>query len=110
LALLGDAAHNVHPLAGQGLNLGIADVESLAGVIGGRGLESDCGAKALLRRYERSRKEDILAMECVTDGLHKLFGSSLPGLPWLRNAGLNLTDQLPPLKRLLVKRALGNTV
>ncbi|MGH8730559.1 MAG: FAD-dependent monooxygenase, partial [Burkholderiales bacterium] len=108
--LLGDAAHNVHPLAGQGLNLGIADVESLAGVIGGRGLESDCGAKALLRRYERSRKEDILAMECVTDGLHKLFGSSLPGLPWLRNAGLNLTDQLPPLKRLLVKRALGNTV
>ena len=110
LALLGDAAHNVHPLAGQGLNLGIADVESLAGVIGGRGLESDCGAKALLRRYERSRKEDILVMECVTDGLHKLFGSSLPGLPWLRNAGLNLTDQLRPLKKLLVKRALGNAV
>ncbi|MGQ0579537.1 MAG: UbiH/UbiF family hydroxylase [Betaproteobacteria bacterium] len=110
LALLGDAAHNVHPLAGQGLNLGIADVESLAGVIGSRGLESDCGAKTLLRRYERSRKEDILAMECVTDGLHKLFGSSLPGLPWLRNAGLNLTDQIRPLKRLLVKRALGKAV
>lgn len=110
LALLGDAAHNVHPLAGQGLNLGIADVESLAGVIGGRGLESDCGATALLRRYERSRKEDILAMECVTDGLHKLFGSSLPGLPWLRNSGLNLTNQLRPLKKLLVKRALGNAV
>lgn len=110
LALLGDAAHNVHPLAGQGLNLGIADVESLAGVIGGRGLESDCGATALLRRYERSRKEDILTMECVTDGLHKLFGSSLPGLPWLRNSGLNLTNQLRPLKKLLVKRALGNAV
>jgi len=110
LALLGDAAHNVHPLAGQGLNLGIADVESLASVIGGRGLESDCGAKALLRRYERSRKEDILAMECVTDGLHRLFGSSLPGLPRLRNAGLNLTDQLRPLKKLLVKRALGKAV
>ena len=110
LALLGDAAHNVHPLAGQGLNLGIADVESLAGVIGGRGLESDCGAKALLRRYERSRKEDILAMECVTDGLHKLFGSSLPGLPRLRNAGLNLTNRLEPLKKLLAKRALGKAV
>ncbi|HEV8647292.1 MAG TPA: UbiH/UbiF family hydroxylase [Burkholderiales bacterium] len=110
LALLGDAAHNVHPLAGQGLNLGIADVESLAGVIGGRGLESDSGATALLRRYERSRKEDILAMECVTDGLHKLFSSSLPGLPWLRNSGLNLTNQLRPLKKLLVKRALGNAV
>ena len=107
LALLGDAAHNVHPLAGQGLNLGIADAESLAEVIGGRGLESDCGATALLRRYERSRKEDILAMECVTDGLHKLFSSSLPGLSRLRNAGLNLVDQLSPLKKLLVKRALG---
>jgi ubiquinone biosynthesis UbiH/UbiF/VisC/COQ6 family hydroxylase len=110
LALLGDAAHNVHPLAGQGLNLGIADVESLAGVIGGRGLEDDCGAKSLLRRYERSRKEDILAMEFVTDGLYKLFGSSLPGLPRLRNAGLNLTNQLQPLKKLLVKRALGKAV
>ena len=110
LALLGDAAHNVHPLAGQGLNLGIADVDSLAGVLGGRGLESDCGTTALLRRYERSRKEDILAMEFVTDGLHRLFGSSLPGLSRLRNAGLNLADQLGPLKKLLVKRALGNAV
>ncbi len=110
LALLGDAAHNVHPLAGQGLNLGIADVESLAGVIGGRGLESDFGATTLLRRYERSRKEDILAMECVTDGLYKIFGSSLPGLQWLRNAGLNLTNQIRPLKAFLVQRALGNAV
>ena len=110
LALLGDAAHNVHPLAGQGLNLGIADVESLCGVLVGRGLEGDCGATALLRRYERNRREDILAMECVTDGLHRLFSSTLPGLPWLRNAGLNLTNQLWPLKKLLVKRALGKAV
>ena len=110
LALLGDAAHTVHPLAGQGLNLGIADAESLAAVIGGRGLEDDCGATVLFRRYERSRKEDILAMECVTDGLHKLFGSSLPGVSWLRNAGLNLTNQFLPLKQLLVKRALGKAV
>jgi ubiquinone biosynthesis UbiH/UbiF/VisC/COQ6 family hydroxylase len=110
LALLGDAAHTVHPLAGQGLNLGIADAESLTAVIGGRGLEDDCGATVLLRRYERSRKEDILAMECVTDGLHKLFGSSLPGVSWLRNAGLNLTNQFLPLKQLLVKRALGKAV
>ncbi len=110
LALLGDAAHNVHPLAGQGLNLGIADVESLSRVLISRGLESDCGATALLRRYERSRREDIWAMDCVTDGLHKLFGSTLPGLPWLRNAGLNLTNQVRPLKKLLVKRALGKAV
>ncbi len=110
LALLGDAAHNVHPLAGQGLNLGIADVESLSEVVAGRGLESDCGTTALLRCYERSRREDILAMEILTDGLHRLFGSTLPGLPWLRNAGLNLTNQVRPLKKLLVKRALGKAV
>jgi 2-polyprenyl-6-methoxyphenol hydroxylase-like FAD-dependent oxidoreductase len=106
VALVGDAAHNVHPLAGQGLNLGFGDAESLAEVLAGRGMEGDCGSTALLRRYERSRREDILAMECVTDGLQKLFGSSLPGMSWLRNTGLNLTNHISPLKRLLVKRAL----
>lgn len=110
LALVGDAAHNVHPLAGQGLNLGFADAEALAAVLRGRGAERDCGTRALLRRYERSRKEDILAMEYVTDGLHTLFGSRLPGIPVLRNAGLTLTDRFAPLKRLLVKRALGRAV
>lgn len=107
LALAGDAAHSVHPLAGQGLNLGLADAQTLAGVLLGRGAESDCGAVSLLRRYERSRKEDILAMECVTDGLQHLFASTLPGVAKLRNAGLGLADRLPPLKRMLVKRALG---
>ena len=110
LALLGDAAHQVHPLAGQGLNLGIADAEFLAEVIRARGLETDCGTTALLRRYERGRREDLLAMEAVTDGLHALFSSSVPGLSRLRNAGLNLTNQLRPLKKLLVKRALGKAV
>ena len=107
LALVGDAAHSVHPLAGQGLNLGLADAEALAGVLLDRGAETDCGATSLLRRYERGRKEDILAMECVTDGLQKLFASKLPGAPKLRNAGLGLADGFPPLKRILVKRALG---
>jgi ubiquinone biosynthesis UbiH/UbiF/VisC/COQ6 family hydroxylase len=107
LALLGDAAHSVHPLAGQGLNLGFGDAESLASVLARRGPESDCGARLLLRRYERSRKEAILAMEWVTDGLQALFDSRIPGAAALRNAGLRLTDGIPPLKRFLVKRALG---
>lgn len=107
LALVGDAAHSVHPLAGQGLNLGLADAEALANVLLDRGVETDCGATSLLRRYERGRKEDILAMEYVTDGLQKLFASTLPGVSKLRNAGLGLADRFSPLKRMLVKRALG---
>jgi 2-octaprenylphenol hydroxylase len=107
LALVGDAAHNVHPLAGQGLNLGFGDAEALARVLMDRGMESDCGAVSLLRRYERRRKGDVLAMEHVTDGLQALFGSRIPGVSALRNAGLKVTDRLLPLKRFLVKHALG---
>ncbi len=94
LALVGDAAHNVHPLAGQGLNLGFGDVDALARVLLGRGMENDCGSTFLLRRYERSRKEEVLAMEFVTDGLQALFGSRIPGAAMLRNAGLKMTDQI----------------
>lgn len=107
LALMGDAAHNVHPLAGQGLNLGFGDADALARVMLGRGMENDCGATSLLRRYERSRKEDIIAMEYVTDGLQALFGSRAPGVSMLRNAGLKMTGRIAPLKRFLVKHALG---
>ena len=107
VALIGDTAHNVHPLAGQGLNLGFGDAQALAAVLAERGMESDCGAVSLLRRFERSRREDLLAMEVVTDGLEALFGSRLPGIKRLRNAGLRLTNRISPIKRLLVKRALG---
>lgn len=107
LALVGDAAHNVHPLAGQGLNLGFGDAQCLAQSIALRGIEEDCGAMNLLRRYERSRREPVLAMEFVTDGLQALFAGRSPGLSVLRNAGLKLTDRIPPLKRFLVKRAMG---
>lgn len=107
LALIGDTAHNVHPLAGQGLNLGFGDAQVLAAVQAERGMESDCGAVSLLRRFERSRREDLVAMEVVTDALQALFGSSLPGIKRLRNAGLRLTNRFSPLKRLIVKRALG---
>ena len=107
LALIGDTAHNVHPLAGQGLNLGFGDAQALAAVLGARGMESDSGAVSLLRRFERSRREDLVVMEAVTDGLHALFISSLPGVMRLRNAGLRLVNRISPLKRLLVERALG---
>ena len=107
LALVGDAAHNVHPLAGQGLNLGIDDAQTLASVLAARGMEGDSGAYSLLRRFERSRREDLVAMEAVTDGLQLLFSTRLPGIKPLRNAGLRLVNSISPLKRFLVKRALG---
>ena len=106
LALVGDAAHNVHPLAGQGLNLGMADASSLAAAIAGRGPD-EVGSSAVLARYRRSRAEEIMAMQFTTDGLHHLFQSSVPGVAWLRNTGLRLTERLTPLKRVLVKHAAG---
>ncbi len=106
LALVGDAAHNVHPLAGQGLNLGLADASSLASVIAQRG-PAAIGSEAVLARYRRSRAEEIMAMQLTTDGLHHLFQSSAPGVAWLRNTGLRLTERLALLKRLLVKHAAG---
>ena len=107
IALIGDTAHNVHPLAGQGLNLGFADARALAEILAERGMENDSGAVALLRRFERARREDLLAMKVVTDGLQALFASNLPGIRRLRNAGLRLTNRISPLKRLLVQQALG---
>ena len=107
LALVGDTAHNVHPLAGQGLNLGLADVGALAAVLSSRGMESDCGAHSLLRQYERRRREEVLAMEAVTHGLHGLFGTTAPGAKRLRNTGLNLVNRMSLVKRLLVKHAMG---
>ncbi|MEX0960584.1 MAG: FAD-dependent monooxygenase [Burkholderiales bacterium] len=107
LALVGDAAHNVHPLAGQGLNLGLADAQALAESIATRAPTEDCASRTLLARYRRSRSEETLAMELVTDGLHSLFRAKLPAISWLRNAGLRCTDRLAPLKRMLVKRAAG---
>jgi len=107
VALVGDAAHNLHPLAGQGVNLGFDDARELASVLAARGHERDVGSRALLRRYERARREDVLAMIAVTHGLQRLFNNTVAPLAWLRNLGLNLADRLLPLKTLLVRRALG---
>jgi ubiquinone biosynthesis UbiH/UbiF/VisC/COQ6 family hydroxylase len=107
LALIGDAAHCVHPLAGQGLNLGFQDASLLADTLTQRGAQDDCGDYRLLRRYARARKEPVAMMQLTTDALQRLFNNNLPGLHWLRNAGLALTNRMAPIKRMLVEHALG---
>lgn len=107
VALLGDAAHNVHPLAGQGVNLGLRDARALAEVLKNRGAQHDCGDYALLRRYERARAEDIAALELTTDGLEKLFSTRAVWMATLRNLGLTLVDAQPLVKAALVRRAVA---
>lgn len=104
--LLGDAAHVVHPLAGQGLNLGLADVLALTRVIEQRETWRDLGDEKLLRRYARERAAPTWAMRQVTDGLLTLFADEAPALRELRNRGLTLVNRLSPLKRWLTARAL----
>jgi 2-polyprenyl-6-methoxyphenol hydroxylase-like FAD-dependent oxidoreductase len=106
--LLGDAAHVVHPLAGQGLNLGLADVATLARVIESRESWRSLGDEKLLRRYARERATPTWAMGQVTDGLLRLFSQRTPAARELRNRGLTLVNQLPPLKRWLTARALDS--
>ena len=107
LALVGDAAHNVHPLAGQGVNLGFRDARQLAQVLQQRGAQPDCGNIYLLRRYERARREDILSMQFTTDTLKKLFNNSNPLLRSARNLGLAATNRITPLKKMLARHALN---
>lgn len=108
VALIGDAAHVIHPLAGHGMNLGFADVNALLQILAERGAERDCGDARLLRRYSRARKEEILLMQIATDGLERLFAADFEPLRVARNLGLNLLDQLPVLKRRLMSHAMGN--
>lgn len=107
VALIGDAAHVVHPLAGHGMNLGFADVQGLLKAISEREPQRDCGDARVLRRYARSRKEEVLLMQLTTDGLARLFGSNVEPLRLVRNLGLNLLNGLPVLKRRLMAHALG---
>ena len=107
LALVGDAAHGVHPLAGQGVNLGFGDVEALAAVLTERGPVTDPGASVLLERFARRRAGPVLAMQTVTDGLVRLFGPADPWLKTLRNAGLATVGRIPLLKRALAQPALN---
>jgi len=105
--LVGDAAHQVHPLAGQGLNLGFADVAALVRVLVQRESWRPLGDAKLLRRYARERAAPTLAMGQVTDGLLQLFASQQPLVKELRNRGLSLVNALTPLKRALTARAVG---
>lgn len=108
VALIGDAAHVVHPLAGQGVNLGLLDAATLAEIVlDALAAGQDFASLKTLRRYERWRKGDNLLMLGVMDGFKRLFGTSLPPVRLLRNVGLNLTDAVGPLKNLIARRAMG---
>jgi 2-polyprenylphenol 6-hydroxylase len=104
LALVGDAAHGVHPLAGQGVNLGFGDAATLAEVLGARGPVADAGAPILLERYARKRALPVLSMQIVTDGLVRLFAP--PALKLLRNRGMRFVGSLATVRRLLAQPAL----
>lgn len=106
VALIGDAAHAVHPLAGQGVNLGFQDARVLAEVLAARSPLERVGDLRVLRRYARARREDVSAMQFVTDGLDRLFASDAPGASWLRNAGLGLVDSQGWAKGALAARAM----
>lgn len=108
LVLVGDAAHAIHPLSGHGINLGYRDAAVLARVLADKGAAEDCGDLSLLRRYERARKEEVVALQGVTDALHRLFSTSVGPLGLLRNAGLNLANRLPVVKDVLVRYALAS--
>jgi 2-polyprenylphenol 6-hydroxylase len=104
VALIGDAAHGVHPLAGQGVNLGFGDAEALAEVLG-RHRRSRLGDLRVLQAYARARAEPVQRMQALTHGLHHLFADSRAA--WLRNAGMRVVDRVPPLKAALVREAMS---
>jgi 2-octaprenyl-6-methoxyphenol hydroxylase len=110
IALLGDAAHVIHPIAGQGLNLGLKDAASLAeAIVDAARLGLDPGGAETLAVYERARRFDTVAMGVVTDGLNRLFSNDMLPVRLIRDLGLGLVDRMPGLKRLFMREAAGLT-
>ena len=107
IALVGDAAHTVHPLAGHGVNLGFGDAAGLAAVLRAARAGADPGERLLLRRFERAGAEELMLMRATTDGLARLFGARSHAAGWLRNTGLALVDRLPFMKNMLANHATG---
>lgn len=108
LALIGDAAHTIHPLAGQGVNLGFADAQSLAEIIhNALASQKPIGSFKTLRKYERSRRGDNLLMLEAMGAFKQLFSNNTPGLRELRNTGLNFSNRITPIKHFFMAKALG---
>jgi 2-octaprenyl-6-methoxyphenol hydroxylase len=108
-ALVGDAAHTIHPIAGQGFNLGLKDVAALAEtVLDAARLGLDIGEADLLKRYERWRRFDSFVLAAATDGVNRLFSNDIPPIRLARDLGLGIVDQIAPLRRFFMRHAGGD--
>lgn len=108
VALVGDAAHTMHPLAGQGVNLGLADAASLAEVIiDALNQRQPINSHKVLRRYERWRRSENISMLAMVDHIQRLFATQQPVLTWMRNTGMGMMEKLPPVKHHVIQYAMG---